>query len=143
MCRAGIHAGAITNEGGVMYIEKVKGLPNHEESTNNGVKTNKFGSTTESFKVLKEFIKAPSDPSERPSPWESAEKSESEESTETPDILNPTKGTKPSYPTQEGQQSKQGQEKPKKPPGSFYFLKDIKMLLTAKTMTSFHTKSDC
>ncbi|XP_053549096.1 mucin-12-like [Bombina bombina] len=59
ICRAGIHLGVITDEGGAMIMEKKPGQDNYEESIRNGVKTTRFGRWTASF-VLRTLDSSPS-----------------------------------------------------------------------------------
>ncbi|XP_075472669.1 cysteine-rich secretory protein LCCL domain-containing 2-like [Ascaphus truei] len=49
ICRAAIHAGRLTNEGGKVIVEKNPGQSSYEESTRNGIKTSKYGTWTGSF----------------------------------------------------------------------------------------------
>ncbi|CAH2311369.1 Hypothetical predicted protein [Pelobates cultripes] len=59
ICRAAIHAGVLTNQGGTIEIRKIPGLENYEESTKNGVKSFKHGTWSESFMFPKSVSPSP------------------------------------------------------------------------------------
>lgn len=99
-----------------MFIEKFKGSPSYEESTNNGVKTYKYGASKESFKVHKRINDIPSEPSDKPSLSRPGEKPEPTDSSRTPETSEQNKQTEPSYPTNKGETGKENKKKPKKPP---------------------------
>ncbi|XP_069593837.1 uncharacterized protein [Ranitomeya imitator] len=107
MCRAALHDGVIDNKGGKIFIEKVKGLPSYEESTRNGVKSNKYGSSKESFRVYK--------PKSKPSGWETVKKPELTDHTSTFEALEPSKQTDPFHPKGTEVNTESGGKKTKKP----------------------------
>ncbi|MEE6524621.1 hypothetical protein FKM82_024190, partial [Ascaphus truei] len=49
ICRAAIHAGRLTNEGGKVIVEKTPGQSSYEEITKNGIKSTKYGAWSRSF----------------------------------------------------------------------------------------------
>ncbi|MEE6519925.1 hypothetical protein FKM82_017704, partial [Ascaphus truei] len=66
ICRAAIHAGRLTNDGGSVIVEKTSGQSSYEDSTRNGIKTRNHGewsgsfifSSSSSFEIVTDILSA-------------------------------------------------------------------------------------
>ncbi|CAH2311368.1 Hypothetical predicted protein [Pelobates cultripes] len=89
ICRAAIHAGHLTNEGGPTWVKKEPGQKRYNASIKNGVKTSEHEEWSESFS----FISPSTNPSSSNIPKDTAQETVSNPATDTAQetISNPPK----------------------------------------------------
>ncbi|XP_071984131.1 uncharacterized protein [Engystomops pustulosus] len=78
ICKAAIHAGKLTNQGGDITTEKIPGLNKHQPSERNGIKSMEYGPWPSSFRFISPSVAAqelgvPSVESPQPADTESPE----------------------------------------------------------------------